>query len=177
ELPREQTGAVTGEVEPPLEAHEIGAFGRRRAIPSPRSGRRHLHVEPALLERALEERRGERAAADVAGADEQDVLGHGARRPTARRSSLTLSVPSRTICARGRVQSTTVDGGRFPRTPPSSTSSAPDSSASAEALNARPCASAIPRSLMSKRNGFPAERPLNAASAATSAWSTREPNP
>src|SRR5438477_3406556 len=132
ELPREQAGAMTGQIEPTLEADEIGAFGGRRAVPGSRSRRRHFHVDPALLERALEERRGEWAAADVAGADKQDVLGHGARRPTARRSSLTLSVPSRTICARGRVQSTTVDGGRFPRTPPSSTSSVPDSTAGAK---------------------------------------------
>src|SRR5207247_2048379 len=111
---------------------EVTALGRRRAVPRTRAGRRHAHLETALLERALEQRAGEWAAANVAGADEQDVLDHGARRPTARRSSCTLNVPSRTICARGLVQSTTVEGGRFPNTPPSSTRSFPAATARAK---------------------------------------------
>src|SRR6266545_1406532 len=123
ELTRQEACPMSREIEAPLEAHEVGAFGCGCAVPRSRSSRRHGHFDAALLERALEQRRGERAAANIAGTDEQDMLDHGARRPTARRSSLTLSVPSRTICARGRVQSTTVDGGRFPRTPPSSTNS------------------------------------------------------
>src|SRR6266550_2939282 len=50
-------------------------------------------------------------------------------------------------------------------------------SASADALNANPCASAIPRSLINKRNGLLADRPFSAASAATSACTAREPSP
>src|SRR6266576_4653497 len=125
QLAREQPGPVPGEIEAAFESDQIRPFRRRGAIPGARPGGRDRDLDAALLERALEQRGGERAAADVAGADEQHVLDHGARRPTARRSSLTLSVPSRTICARGLVQSTTVDGGRFPHTPPSRTSSWP----------------------------------------------------
>src|SRR5262245_6589377 len=132
QLAREQARAVPREIEAPFQSYEVRAFGRRRAIPGSRARRRHDDLEAAVLERALEQRGGERAAANVAGAHEQDVLNHGARRPTARRSSATLSVPSRTICASGRVQSTTVDGGRFPSTPPSSTSNVPARTAGAK---------------------------------------------
>src|SRR5207237_2651972 len=132
QLACQQACPMSREIEAPLEAYEVGAFRRGCPVPRARAGRRDFHFEAARLERALEQRLGERAAADVAGADEQDTLDHGARRPTARRSSCTLNVPSRTICARGLVQSTTVEGGRFPRTPPSSTSSAPDSTAGAK---------------------------------------------
>src|SRR5438552_4359754 len=132
QLAGQQTGAVPGEIEAALQANEVSALGRRRAVPRTRAGRRHAHLETALLERALEQRASEWAAANVAGADEQDVLDHGARRPTARRSSCTLNVPSRTICARGLVQSTTVEGGRFPNTPPSSTRSFPAATAGAK---------------------------------------------
>src|SRR6266550_7557466 len=256
QLAREQAGAMPRQVEPALEPHEVGAFGGRRAVPGAGAGRGNRDLDAALLQGALEQRRGERAAADVSGADEEDVLDHGASRPTARRSSATLSVPSRTISARGLVQSTTVDGGRFPRTPPSSTRSCPDwtagaksraiasapgpggwpgiladvdvsgepsaatscaiawcdvqrtaippsgprsmsgsrpdppgstsvsgpgqnarARASAEALNASPCASAIERSLINNRKGLLAERPFIAASAATSACTAREPSP
>src|SRR6266550_4256214 len=130
QLTRQEAGAVSREIEAPLEAHEIGAFGGGRAVPGTGAGRRHFDFETAFLER--EQRRGERAAADVAGADEQDVLDHGARRPTARRSSCTLNVPSRTMCACGLVQSTTVEGGRFPSTPPSRTSNCPAATAGAK---------------------------------------------
>src|SRR6266536_3070462 len=179
QLAREQPGPVPGEIEAAFESDQIRPFRRRCAIPGARPGGRDRDFEAALLERALEQRGGERAAADVAGADEQHVLDHGARRPTARRSSLTLSVPSRTISARGLVQSTTVDGGRFPNTPPSSTSSWPffTAGASADALKASPCDSAIDRSLINKRKGLAADRPLSAASAATSSCTTREPRP
>src|SRR6185295_6786203 len=132
ELAREQPGAMAREIQPALETHEVGAFRRRRAVPGTRARRRDANVEAPLPQRALEQRRRERTAADIAGAYEQDVLRHGARRPTARRSSATLSVPSRTICASGRVQSTTVEGGRFPSTPPSSTSSFPASTCAAK---------------------------------------------
>src|ERR1041384_3030176 len=132
QLAREQPGAMSGQIEAALQAHQVGALGCGCTIPRPRPGRRHLYLEPALLQRALEQRRGERAGADVAGADEQNVLDHGASRPTARRSSCTLNVPSRTMCACGLVQSTTVEGGRFPRTPPSRTSSCPEATAGAK---------------------------------------------
>src|SRR6266545_5977378 len=94
QLAREQPGPVPGEIEAAFEPDQIRPFRRRCAIPGARPGGRDRDFEAALLERALEQRGGERAAADVAGADEQHVLDHGARRPTARRSSLTLSVPS-----------------------------------------------------------------------------------
>src|SRR5439155_7393347 len=66
--------------------------------------------------------------------------------------------------------------------PPGSTSvSGPGqnarANASADALNASPCASAIARSLINKRKGLRAERPFSAASAATSACSARDPRP
>src|SRR5204863_9975998 len=132
QLAGQQTGAVPGEIEAALQANEVSAFGSRSAVPGAGAGRRYRHLETALLERALEQRGGEWAAANVAGADEQDVLNHGARRPTARRSSCTLNVPSRTMCACGLVQSTTVEGGRFPSTPPSRTSNCPDATAGAK---------------------------------------------
>src|SRR5437870_1359727 len=132
ELSRQQPGPVPGQIEAALEPDEVGPFGCRRAVPGTRAGGAHRDVEPAVLQRALEEGRCERAAANVAGADEQDMLGHGASRPTARRSSATLNVPSRTMCACGLVQSTTVEGGRFPSTPPSSTSNCPDATAGAK---------------------------------------------
>src|SRR2546426_532499 len=103
------TLALSGEAVGPRgrEGLELPAGG---AVPRTGARRRHRHFETALLERALEQRCGEWAAANVAGADEQDGLNHGASRPTARRSSCTLKVPSRTICACGLVQSTTVEG-------------------------------------------------------------------
>src|SRR5262245_1554684 len=132
QLAGEQAGAMTREIEPALKSDKVSALGCGGAIPRAGAGGRDSHVEPAFPEGALQQRSRQRAAANIAGANEQDVLGHGARRPTARRNSAMLSVPSRTICACGRVQSTTVDGGRFPSTPPSSTSSFPSSTARAK---------------------------------------------
>src|SRR6266571_6219057 len=132
QLPRQEARAMAGEIQAALQANKVGAFGGRGAVPRTGARRRHRHFETALLERALEQRCGEWAAANVAGADEQDGLNHGASRPTARRSSCTLKVPSRTICACGLVQSTTVEGGRFPNTPPSSTRSLPAATAGAK---------------------------------------------
>src|SRR5207302_4726394 len=262
QLPREQTGAVRREVEPALQPHEIRALRHGRPVPRPGPGGRHLQaVDAALRQGALQQGGGQRAAADVAGADEQDplhfrVLHYGASRPAARRSSASVIAPSRTSRASGCVQSTTVEGGEFPNTPPSSTSSVPAATAAAKsrmiaaapgaggwpgrlaevdvigspractscaiprcdvqrtaippsgprsrsgsrplppgstsdrgpgqnarasalaaALNARPCASAMSRSLTSRRNGLSGRRPLRCCSATTSASSGREPTP
>src|SRR5438552_8787438 len=87
QLARQQTRAMPREIEAPLQADEVRALRSGGAVPRARPGRCDRDLEGALLERALEQRGGERAAADVAGADEQHVLNHGARRPTARRSS------------------------------------------------------------------------------------------
>src|SRR3989442_15888731 len=61
------------ETEPPLGPHELGACGLRPTVPraGPRRGPLD-RVEAALVERALQQRGRERAAADVPGADEQD---------------------------------------------------------------------------------------------------------
>src|SRR2546427_3319811 len=129
QLTREQARAVSREVEAALQAHQIGSLGGGRAVPRPGTGRGDAHAcHAAFLERAAQEGFGQRAAADVAGADEQNSLDHagqGARIPAARRSSLIGSAPARTTRGVGLVQSTTVEGGRFPSTPPSSTSNWP----------------------------------------------------
>src|ERR1043166_5200305 len=109
---------------------------RRPPLDSARAARRELEpFAAALRERALEQRRRQRAAADVAGAHQQDAfrvrllgsIAYGASRPAARRSTASGSAPSRTSRGAGCVQSTTVDGGELPSTPPSSTSSVPAS--------------------------------------------------
>ena len=87
ELPGEQASAMAGEIESPFQTDEVGAFRCGRAVPRPGARRRDVHVEPSLLEGALQQHGRERAAADIACADEQDLLSHGARRPTARRNS------------------------------------------------------------------------------------------
>ena len=108
-----------------------------RAVPGAGAGRRHGHlVEAARRGRLAQERLGHRAAAGVAGADEEDVGAHagnivtarGARRPAgARRAG---SRPRAPCGAPDSVQSTSVDGGTLPSTPPSSTSSSPGSTTS-----------------------------------------------
>src|SRR2546422_6208550 len=136
QLSGEQACPVGREIEAALQPHEIRALGHGRTIPRPRARGRHLEVVDATLrEGALQQRRPERAAADIPGANEEDlfrrrVLHHGASRPTARRSSAIVSAPSRTSRGAGCVQSTTVDGGEFPSTPPSSTTSVPAATAS-----------------------------------------------
>src|SRR5436309_1047120 len=55
QLARQQPRAMSGEIETPLEAHEIGALGCGCTIPRPGPGRRHLHFETALLQGALEQ--------------------------------------------------------------------------------------------------------------------------
>src|SRR5690606_30683958 len=113
------------EVEVVLEPHEVGPLRRRDALPGASAGRLDDDVlHPAGLEPGPEERLGQRRAAGVAGADQQDP-GHGARVPTRRRSSRRGIAPSRTSWAAGPVQSTIVEGGTFPRGPPSSTRSSP----------------------------------------------------
>src|SRR5437660_1861889 len=150
QLPRQEPGAVTREIESPLEPHEVGALGRGGAVPRARSRRADVHaVQTLFSERALEQRGGERTAADVAGAHEEDLLDlrhQGARCPAARRSSAIGIAPSRITRGCGAVQSTTVDGGRFPNTPPSSTSSLPASTAVAKsrAIAAAPGAGWLP---------------------------------
>src|SRR5881396_2258395 len=135
QLPGEETRAVRREVETPLQPHEIGALGHGRAVPRSRPRGPHLDaVDAALGEGAVQQRRRERAAADVPGTHQEDafrsrLLHHGANRPTARRSSASVSAPSRTSRGSGWVQSTTVEGGEFPSTPPSSTSSVPAATA------------------------------------------------
>src|SRR6185295_16520803 len=122
ELARQQAGAVRREIETALQAHEVGALGGGRPVPRARAGRCYLDsLDAAFLQRAQQQRLGERAATDVAGADEQhalDLFDHGARRPAARRSSPSVTAPSRTRRAPGCVQSTPVEGGRLPSTPP-----------------------------------------------------------
>src|SRR2546427_191547 len=159
QLAREQARAMPREVEAPFQADEVRALGSRGTVPRARPGRCHGDLEAVLLERALEQRGGERAAADVAGAHEQDVLNHGARRPTGPRSrSGSRPEPPGSTSVRGPGQNARAN-------------------ASADALNARPFASAIARSLINKRNGLLAARPFIAASAATSPWTAREPRP
>src|SRR6185436_10405744 len=86
-----------------------------------------------FLERALHQRRRQGRPTDIPGADEENAFHgfmiHGASRPAARRNSAPVIAPSRTSRASGRVQSTIVDGGEFPSTPPSRTSSCPDATA------------------------------------------------
>src|SRR5207245_129736 len=79
-----------------------GAYlGDRRTIPGPGAGRGDCDsLDRALHQGTIEQRRRERAAADVSGANEQDAfrvrfLGHGASRPAARRNSPSVSAPSR----------------------------------------------------------------------------------
>src|SRR5438046_2133680 len=126
QLARQEPRPVAREIEPPLESHEIGALGNRGAVPGPGARRGYREpFDPPLHQGALEQGRRERATADVAGADQQDsfrvrFLGHGASRPAARRSSPSFSAPSRISRGVRCVQSTMVDGGEFPKTPPSS---------------------------------------------------------
>src|SRR6266571_894477 len=257
DLAREQPRAMAGEIEAALQSHQIRPFRRRGPVPRPRARRFDGHaLETPLLQGALEQRLREGTAADVARADEEDAHRQGARRPTARRSSATGRAPARTMRGVAVVQSITVEGGRLPSTPPSSTSRRPAStaavnsrtmasgpgavgppgrladvdvngspsaatsratcgcevqrtaippsgprsvsgsrppppgstsvrgpgqnaraSASAALLNAKPCASAIRRSLTSRRNGLSARRPLSSASARTSSSRARDPKP
>src|SRR2546426_943545 len=113
QLSGEQACPMGREIEAALQPHEIRALGHGRTIPRPRARGRHLEVVDATLrEGALQQRRRERAAADIPGANEEDlfrrrVLHHGASRPTARRSSAIVSAPSRTSRGAGCVQSTT----------------------------------------------------------------------
>src|SRR5206468_2366467 len=147
--------SVAREIEPALEAHEIRPFGHRRTVPGPGAGRGDRDpLDPALHQGALEQGRRERTAADVSGAHEQDpfrvrFLGHGASRPAARRSSPSVTAPSRISRGTGCVQSTTVDGGEFPRTPPSSTSNVPASTAGAKSrtIASAPGAGGLPGKL------------------------------
>src|SRR6266853_1493913 len=143
QLARQEPRPVAREIEPPLESHEIGSLGHRGAVPGPGAGRGDRDpLDAALHESALEQRRRERAAADVASAHQQDAfrvrfLVHGASRPAARRSSPSVTAPWRISRGVGCVQSTTVDGGEFPRTPPSSTSNVPASTAGAKSRTDR----------------------------------------
>src|SRR5262245_4551872 len=121
----EQTGPVAREVQAVFQSDEVGAFRGRSPIPGARSGRHGLDVldAPAL---ELPDQQGlcQRAPADVAGTN-QEHLAHGAALPARRRSSDRGKAPSRTSRGSLLVQSTTVEGGTFPSTPPSSTSREP----------------------------------------------------
>src|SRR6266446_2135433 len=110
ELARQEPRPVARQIEPALEAHEVGSLGDRRTIPGPGAGRGDCDsLDRALHQGTIEQRRRERAAADVSGANEQDAfrvrfLGHGASRPAARRNSPSVSAPSRISRGAGRVQ-------------------------------------------------------------------------
>src|SRR2546428_695294 len=155
QLAREQPRAVSREIEPALQPDEVRALGHRGPVPRARPGGRDINpLDGPLGEGALQQRRPEGAAANVAGAHQQDLcrlrhLGHGASRPAARRSSESVIAPSRTSRGVGRVQSTTVDGGEFPSTPPSNTSSVPASTAGAKsrAIASAPGAAVLPGKL------------------------------
>src|SRR5213596_675226 len=155
QLARQEPGPVAREIEPPLESQEISALGNRGAVPGPGAGRGYREpFDPALHQGPLQQGRRERAAADVAGADQQNsfrvrFLGHGASRPVARRSSPSFRAPSRIRRGVRCVQSTMVDGGEFPRTPPSSTSKVPASTAGAKscAMASAPGAGGLPGKL------------------------------
>src|SRR6059036_3175243 len=155
QLARQEPRPMAREIEPALEPHEIGSLGHRGAVPGPGAGRGDRDpLDATLHERALEQGRRERAAADVASAHQQDAfrvrfLVHGASRPAARRSSPSVTAPWRISRGVGCVQSTTVDGGEFPRTPPSSTSSVPASTAGAKSrtIASAPGAGGLPGKL------------------------------
>src|SRR2546426_259554 len=93
QLAREQPRAVSREIEPALQPDEVRALGHRGPVPRARPGGRDIDpLDGPLGEGALQQRRREGAAANVAGAHQQDLcrlrhLGHGASRPAARRSS------------------------------------------------------------------------------------------
>src|SRR5438093_6628467 len=139
DLARQQPRTMAGEIEAALQSHQIRPFRRRGPVPRPRARRFDGHaLETPLLQGALEQRLREGTAADVAGADEEDAHRQGARRPTARRSSATGRAPARTMRGVEVVQSITVEGGRFPSPPPSSTSRRPAATAT---VNSRTMAS------------------------------------
>src|SRR5256886_6242763 len=75
QLARQRPRAVSREIEPALESDQIGSFGDGRAVPGTGSRRRHREaLAAAPRERALEQRCGERAAADVAGTDQENAF-------------------------------------------------------------------------------------------------------
>ena len=85
ELAREQPRPVVAEVEPVLEPDQVGAFGDRRAVPGAGAGGRDRDlVEPAAATAVAQQRLGHRAAAGVAGADEQNVHAHGGKHSSRR---------------------------------------------------------------------------------------------
>jgi hypothetical protein len=70
----EKARAVVVEVELPLDSHEHRSIRRGGPLPRARPGARGVDVVHAMLDGDLaRDRRGERAAAGVAGADEEEL--------------------------------------------------------------------------------------------------------
>ena len=134
QLPRQQPGAVLAEVETVLQPDEVGAFGHRRAVPGARCRRRR--PSPGRARAPPAPRAGAPSAIGLRQVlpvqtkrdvrcswPETSVTARAARRrAAARRAGSRPRAPSG---APESVQSTSVDGGTLPSTPPSSTSSSP----------------------------------------------------